>query len=101
SDLLRQVVAWSVGQFLAEQADPPTRRALGQVKQLKQRRLARARRPGEEIEAAARQPEVEVAQHFGARAVAQAHTVEFGKCSQNPSLPGVKRAPQGPSPCQA
>ena len=78
----RQRVARRIGQLLAEQADAAARRALGEVQQLEQRGLARARRAGEEIEAARRQPEVEVAQHFGARAVAQADAVEFGNCRQ-------------------
>ena len=72
-----QRLARRVAQFLAEQADPAARRALGEVEQFEQRGLARARRAGEEIEAAAAQPEVEVAQHLGAGAVAQAHPVEF------------------------
>ena len=72
------VVARRFAQFLAEQLDAAARRPLGEIEQLEQRGLARARRAGEEIEAAAAQAEVEIAQHFGARAVAQADAIEFG-----------------------
>ena len=70
-------LARGVAELLVEQADAPARRPLGEVEQFQQRRLARARRPGEEIEAAAREPEIEVAQHFGIGAVAQPDAIEF------------------------
>ena len=47
----RQRIARRIAEFLAEQADAPARRPLGQIKQLQQRRLARARRAGEKIKA--------------------------------------------------
>ena len=49
---VRQRVARRIGQFLAEQPDAAARRPLREVEQLEQRRLAGARRAGEEIEAA-------------------------------------------------
>ena len=63
--------------FLIEQPDPPARRALREVEQFEQAGLARPRRAGEEIETAARQPEVKIAEHLRPRPVAQAHPVEF------------------------
>ena len=63
--------------ILAEQADHPARRALRQIQQLEQRRLARARRAGEEIEAPARQREADVAQRLRAGAIAQPHILEL------------------------
>ena len=77
-----QQVARGVGQFLAEQADPAARRALREVEQFEQRGLARARRAGEEIELPRAKPEVEIAQHFAARAVAQANAVKFDDRAQ-------------------
>ena len=73
----RQSVALRLAQFLPEQVDAAARRALREVEQPEQRGLARAGRAGEEIEAAAAKLEVEVAQHFGARAVTQADAIEF------------------------
>ena len=65
-----QRLARQVAQLLIEQSHPAAGRALRQIQQFEQRRLARARGAGEEIETAARQPEVDVAQHLGTRAVA-------------------------------
>src|SRR5207237_1390600 len=73
-------VARRLAQLLAEQLDPPPRRPLGKVEQLQKRRLASTRRAGEEVEGAGAQAEIEVAEHFGTGAVAQANTVEFGDC---------------------
>ena len=73
----RQSVALRPAQLRAEQVDPPSGRALCEVEKPEQRGLARAGRAGEEIEAAAAKLEVEVAQHFGARAVTQADAIEF------------------------
>ena len=70
-------LARRIGQFLAEQLDPAARRALREIEQLEKRRLAGARRAGEEIKAAAPEPKIEVAKHFGAGAVAQPDAIEF------------------------
>src|SRR6185503_15592598 len=77
-----QRLARRFAQLFAEQPDSAPRRPLREVEELQKRRLSRARRSGEEIEAAIRQAEIEVAQNFGARAVAQADAVEFGNCWQ-------------------
>jgi hypothetical protein len=74
----RQRFSFRIAQFFAEQPDSPARRPLRKVEQLEQGRLPRTRRPGQEIEAAVVEPEIQVAQHFSARAVAQADAVEFG-----------------------
>src|SRR6476469_7098644 len=101
-----QRVALGVAQFLVEQADPAARRALGQIKQLEQRGLARAGRAGEEVETAAGQPEIEVAKHLAPRPVAQADPVEFGNRRQEtrllpPVLEGPCRTPAAALPSEA
>ena len=89
---LRQCIARRVAELFAEQADPAPRRPLRQIEQLEQRGFARARRAGEEIEAPAGQPELEVAQDLGARAKAQADAVEFGDFGQLLSFPKTRAA---------
>ena len=80
--------ARSLAQVFAEEPDPAARRPLREVEELEQRRLSCARRAGEEIEAASRQREVEVAEHLGARSVAQSHAFELNDSRQNnPSQP--------------
>jgi hypothetical protein len=79
-----QRVARRVRQLLAEQLDAAARRALRQVEELEQGCLAGARRAGEEIEAAAAQTKIEVAQNFGTRAVAQSYAIEFDDRRQRP-----------------
>ncbi len=75
---MRQRVAWRLGQLLAEQADPAAGRALGEIKQLEERGLASARWPGEKIEAAPRESEIEVAEDLCAGAVAKPDRIELG-----------------------
>ena len=89
----------SVGQILAEQAKLAAGRPLGEVEQLQQRGLAGARRPGEEIEGAALKPEIEIAQDFGAGAVAQPNPVKFDDRRQSnpPTASNAGLAP--PRPC--
>ena len=94
----RQRVARGLGQLLAEQAYASARRPLREVEQLEKRRLPRARRAGEEIESAVGEPEIEVAQHLGARAVAQADAVEFGNRRHWTPL---TRPHRKATPCQA
>ena len=91
-----QRIARRIGHLLAEQSNPAAGRPLGEVEQLEERCLARTRRTGEEVEAAFGQPEIEVAQDFGARAVAQADAVEFRDRSQLTSLPLSIRPWRGP-----
>ena len=95
-----QRVARSLAQFLAEQLDPAAGRTLREVEQFEQRGLPGAGRSGEEIEPALREPEVEVAQDFGTRAVAQADAVEFDDGRQVP-VPFHSPREAGASPCQA
>jgi len=76
--ILRKRIARRVGEFVAEEANSPAGWPLREIKQLEQRRLARSGGAGEEVEAALSEAEVEIAQDFGARAVAQADAVEFG-----------------------
>jgi predicted Zn finger-like uncharacterized protein len=76
---------WRFAELFAEQANPSPRRSLREVKKLQQRGLARARRPREKIEAAAAELEIEIAQDFGSRAVAQADAREFGDRLQSVS----------------
>ena len=75
--ILRKRLSRRFGELVAEQANPAARRPLRQVEQLEQRSLACSRWPGEEIEAALAEAEVEIAQDFRSRAVAQADAVEF------------------------
>ena len=77
-----QGLARCLAQLFAEKANSTPCRTLGEVEQLEERRLSSARRTGEEIEARAREAEIEIAKHFGACAVAQADAVEFGDCWQ-------------------
>jgi len=93
-----QDLARSVAELLAEDADSAARRPLGEVKQLEQRGLPSTRGPREEVKPAVGEPEVEVAQHLGPRAVAQANAVEFRDLRQLLSLPAHL---QDPLPCQA
>ena len=76
----RQRFARRFAQLRTEQANPSAGRPLGKVKQLQKRGLSCARWSGEEVEASVCEPEIEVTQHFGTRAVAQADAVEFGNC---------------------
>jgi hypothetical protein len=85
----RQVLARRFAQFLVEQFNPPSRWPLREVEELQQRSLSRARWPGEKIEGPLRQTKIEIAQHFRARSVTQAHTIEFGyrrQCSLSSPL---------------
>src|SRR3954454_10083392 len=75
--ILRKRLSRRFGELVAEQANPAARRPLRQVEQLEQRSLACSRWPGEKIEAALAEAEVEIAQDFRSRAVAQADAVEF------------------------
>ena len=68
----RQVAAPGGGQFGAEQGDQAPAGRLGDIDQLQQRGLARARKAGQEGERARLQRETDIAQHFGARAIAHA-----------------------------
>ena len=80
--------AGSLAKIFAEEPDPAARRSLRQVQELQQRCLSRARRASEEIEASCRQREIEVAEHLGARSVAQSHAFELNDSRQNnPSQP--------------
>ncbi len=63
--------------ILAEQPDQAAAWPLGEVEELEERRLARTRGAGQEVEAALAQRKAEVRQRLGARAVAQAHIVEL------------------------
>ena len=62
---------------LAEQFDQAAARPLGEVEELEERGLARARRAGEEVEAAVAQREAEVRQRLRSRAIAQPDIVEL------------------------
>jgi hypothetical protein len=94
----RQYLAGSLAQLLAEQPNPPARRTLRKIQELEKRRFSGTRRTGEKIEASARKPEIEIAQHFCARAVAQADAIEFGNRWQlvRPPL----QLGRDPVPCQ-
>jgi hypothetical protein len=77
-------LALGVSQLLPEQLNAPARRALREIEKLQERRLACPRRPGEEVEAAASQPEVEIAQHFSPGAVPESDAIErndLGQCT--------------------
>src|SRR5438046_2279102 len=80
-------------QLLVEQANPPARRPLRKVEQLEKRSLTRAGWPGEEIEAAVVEPEVEVAQDLGPGSVPQPDAIELRDLRQLLLPP--------PPPCQA
>src|SRR6478735_12477266 len=80
----RQGFPRRVGQLVAEQLDAPARRPLCKIEELQERRFARARWAGEEIEAAGGQPEVQVTEHFRAGPVAKAYPVEFDDRCQLP-----------------
>ena len=80
--ILRQRLTRRVGELVAEQANTAAGRPLRHIEQFEKRGLARAGRPREEIEATLAEAKVEVAQHFGARAVAQTDAVEFGDVRQ-------------------
>src|SRR6185436_357785 len=90
----RQRLAGGMVELVAEQRQSAPRRPLGEVKQLQQRGLARARRSGEKIEAALAEAEIEIPQHFGACAVAQSHTVEFDDCPRQTLLPLPQKGPR-------
>ena len=96
-----QAGARHLGQFLAEQADPAAGRALREVEQFEQRGLARARRPGEEIEAPADEPEIQVAEHLAPGAVAEPNAVEFRNLKQASVLSPGRLSRRWPPPCQA
>ena len=62
--------------ILIEHADQAARRPQRQQHQPQQRGLAGARRAGEELEGMPVDPEIEVAQHLGAKPIAQADILE-------------------------
>jgi hypothetical protein len=62
---------------LVEQLDQPPARPLGEIEQLEKRGLARARRPGEEVEAAVTKREAEVRKRLRPRPIAQPDIVEL------------------------
>ena len=95
----RQGLARSFAQLLPEQSNPPARWSLRKVEKLEKGCLSGARWTCEEIESRAGETEIEVAQDFGPRAVAQADAVEFGDCRQLLSLPIASM--RGCAPCQA
>src|SRR3546814_114606 len=64
-------------QILAEQADDATARPLREIEHLEQRRLARTRGAGEEIEAARLKVEADVREYLGIGTIAQPNAVEF------------------------
>ena len=61
---------------LAQHVDRPPRRLDGHEQQPQQRGLARARRPGEEVEGPGPQMERHVVQHFAAATVSQPYSVQ-------------------------
>lgn len=73
----RQALAGERHHILSEQPDDAATGALGEVEELQQRRLARARRAGQEIEAAAMQREADVGQRFAVQTIAQADIFEL------------------------
>ena len=73
---LREARARHAGDILAERHHPAARRAMAEEQQAHERRLPRARRPRHELEAAGREFESDVAQHFGAASVAHTHIFE-------------------------
>ena len=72
-----QPVARQDHRILAEQADDAPARPLREVKEPQQRRLARAARPGQEIELPGSQRETDVTQRLLARAVSQTDILEL------------------------
>jgi hypothetical protein len=86
----RQAPARHGDDVLAEQFDQATARPLGEVEQSQERRLARARGPGEEIESALAQREAEVRQRLRSGPVAKADIVELddraGRAQNPPPL---------------
>jgi hypothetical protein len=90
--VLRQGLARRLGKLVAEQPDAAAGRPLRQIQELQQRGLAGAGRAGQKIEAASRQPELEVAQHLRAGPVTQAHPVEFDDRRQLPTPRPAKAA---------
>src|SRR3546814_19126697 len=63
--------------ILPEQADDAPAGPLGEVEQLQQRRLARARRAGQEIETAAGERKADVGQRLAIQTIAQADIFEL------------------------
>ena len=61
----------------SEHPDHPARGPLRQIEQLEQRGLARAARPGQEVKAARKQRERDIAEHFAVGAIAQPDIVEL------------------------
>lgn len=94
----RQAVTGDIGKLLSEEANASTSWPPCEVKQLKERRLPGARRPGQETEAAGREAEIEIAKNLAPRTIAQPDAVKFGDVRQyDPSFPSTWPRP----PCQA
>src|SRR3546814_19569849 len=72
-----QALAGQRHHILPEQADDAPAGPLGEVEQLQQRRLARARRAGQEIETAAGERKAYVGQRLAIQTIAQADICEL------------------------
>src|SRR3546814_85255 len=79
---------------LPEQRNEPPAWPLRQIKQAKQRRLARPRRTAQKMKRAFLQREVQIAQRLRARAIAQADILESNNadhcCNRLANIPGSK-----------
>jgi len=82
----RHPVARHGDDVVAEHVDDATAGPLREIEHLEQRRLARAGRAGQEIEAAALQREIEVRQGFPVRPVPQSDIFELDDC-RHPDVP--------------